>query len=80
MVSDLATIFDYRHFGHRIPYIAAALGLLLAFAVSALIVQDNDGEMRSIGIRLIAGFALSFVWTGGSMLVDTVVVSKIALR
>ena len=80
VASDLADSFDYRHFGHRIPYIAAAFGLFLAFAVSPLLVQDTGIEMRSTGIRLIAGFALSFVWTGGSMLVDTVVVSKIALR
>lgn len=80
VASDLADSFDYRHFGHRIPYIAAAFGLLLAFVVSPLLVQNDGVEMRATWIRLIAGFALSFIWTGGSMLVDTVVVSKIAFR
>lgn len=80
VTSNLADSFDYRHFGHRIVYIAVFFGLLLAFAVSPLIVQDAGVEMRSTAIRLIAGFLLSFVWTGGSMLLDIVIISKIALR
>jgi hypothetical protein len=80
VASNLADSFDYRCFGHRIPYIAVAFGLLLAFVVSPVLSQDADVQMRSTGTRLIAGFALSFIWTAGSMLVNTVIVAKIALR
>ena len=78
--SSLANSFDYRRFGHCIPYIAAVFGLILALAVSPLLCQGTDIEMRSAGIRLIAGFVLSFLWTGVSMLISIVVVSKVALK
>lgn len=79
VASKLADRFDYRRFGHRIPYIVAVFGLVVAFVLAPLVGQDGVVEMRSAGIRLVAGFGLSFIWTVVSMLLDTVIVSKVAL-
>lgn len=79
VASGLADSFDYRRFGHRIPYIAGAFALVVAFVLAPLLVGEGSVELRSAGVRFFAAFGLSFVWTGGSMLLDTVIVSKIAL-
>jgi hypothetical protein len=79
VASGLARGYDYRRFGHRIPYISLAFGLLVAFAVAPLSAQHANVEVTSVGIRLVAGIGLCFVWTGVAMLANTIIVSKIAL-
>jgi hypothetical protein len=78
--SGLAKSFDYRRFGHRIPYVAVVFGLVVAFGIAPLLAQQADVEVTSVGLRLVAGIGLSFVWTGIAMLANTIIVSKIALR
>jgi hypothetical protein len=80
VASGLARGFDYRRFGHRIAYIALAFGLAIALAVAPLLANRAGVETTSMGMRLVAGIGLCFVWTGVAMLANTVVVSKIALR
>lgn len=80
VASGLGTGFDYRRFGHRIPYIAVFFGLIVAFAVAPLLAKQADVEMTSVVLRLVVSIGLCFVWTGIAMLANTIIVSKIALR
>lgn len=79
VASGLARGFDYRRFGHRIPYVAVVFGLAIAFGVAPLLAQSADVELTSVALRLVAGIGLCFVWTGVAMLANTIIVSKIAL-
>jgi len=80
VVSSLADSFDYRRFGHRILYISIVFGLLIAFLVSELLANAGNTEVTSIGMRLLSGIAISFIWTAVQMIIDIVIVSKIALN
>lgn len=80
VASSLADSFDYRQFGHRIPYITIIFGLIIALLVSELLAQGSDTEVTSIGTRLFAGIAISFIWTAVLMITNIVIVSKISLR
>ena len=80
IASGLAKGFDYRRFGHRIPYVSVVFGFAVAFAVAPLLAHQGDVEVTSSGLRLVAGIGLCFVWTGIAMLANTIIVSKIALR
>ena len=79
VASGLARGFDYRRFGHRIPYVAIAFGLFIAFGVAPFLAQSAAVEVTSVWLRLVAGIGLCFLWTGVAMLANTVIVSKIAL-
>jgi len=78
--SSLADRFDYRRFGHRILYIAVAFGLAVTFVVSPLLGEGRAGAQRSMGIQLLIGIVVSFLWTAICMVADIVLVSKLALR
>ena len=80
IASGLARDYDYRRFGHRIPYIALAFGLAVAFVVAPLLAERASVETTSVGVRLVAVIGLCFVWTGVAMLANTMIVSRIALR
>lgn len=80
VIPSLARGFDYRRFGHRIPYIAVAYRLVVSFVIAPLLAQQLAAEVTSSGFRLVAGIGLCFVWTAIAMLANTVIVSQMGRR